>query len=153
MRITAQDVMSAPPHTVTESTDLASAAHLMLERRIGCVLVVDQTGRLTGIVTESDYTAKEKGIPFSTLTCPQVFGEWVGSDTINRIYEAARSRAVAEILSSPVYTVEPTTPIDQVLTTMLDRRVKHVPVTSDGMPVGVITPHDMLRLMHSTSGP
>lgn len=152
MRITAQDIMSTPPQTVTEATDLAAAAQLMLDGRIGCVLVIDPHGALLGIVTQTDYTAKHKGIPFSTLACPQVFGEWIGPDGVNRIYEAARTRAVGEIMSQPVSTVSPETPMEDVLAMMLDREIKHVPVVRDGRPLGMITPHDVLKLMRSRAG-
>lgn len=49
-----KEVMTADPVTTTPDTSLADAARLMLERKIGCLPVVED-GRLVGILTESDF--------------------------------------------------------------------------------------------------
>jgi CBS domain-containing membrane protein len=49
----AKDVMSEPAVSVGPDTSIRSAARLMLERRIGCLPVVED-GRLVGLVTETD---------------------------------------------------------------------------------------------------
>jgi CBS domain-containing protein len=51
-----REVMSAPPITTQPATPLAEAARLMIERKIGCLLVVEG-GRLVGILTEGDFVA------------------------------------------------------------------------------------------------
>lgn len=49
-----KDIMSTDPITTTPDTPLADAARVMLERKIGCLPVVED-GRLVGILTESDF--------------------------------------------------------------------------------------------------
>lgn len=49
-----QDVMSEPPITVQVETRLREAAMLMLDNKIGGLPVLDDDGRLVGIITESD---------------------------------------------------------------------------------------------------
>jgi len=51
-----RDVMSAPAVTVGPQESLATTVRLMAERKIGSVLVVDDSG-LIGIVTETDLIA------------------------------------------------------------------------------------------------
>jgi CBS domain-containing protein/RNA polymerase-binding transcription factor DksA len=48
------EVMTYSPVTVTAGAPLEEAAQLLAERRIGCLPVVDEEGRLEGIVTETD---------------------------------------------------------------------------------------------------
>lgn len=48
------DVMTYEPETVHADTTLGEAAERMAERRIGCLPVVDQGGRLAGILSETD---------------------------------------------------------------------------------------------------
>jgi CBS domain-containing protein/RNA polymerase-binding transcription factor DksA len=48
------EVMTHAPETVTSETPLAEAADRMADRRIGCLLVVDEDGRLGGILSETD---------------------------------------------------------------------------------------------------
>ena len=51
-----RDVMSAPAVTVGPQESLATTVRLMAERKIGSILVVDDSG-LIGIVTETDLIA------------------------------------------------------------------------------------------------
>jgi CBS domain-containing protein len=52
--ITVKEVMATDPITATPEQPLAEAAALMLERKIGCLPVVED-GKLVGILTESDF--------------------------------------------------------------------------------------------------
>jgi CBS domain-containing protein len=60
--LTVADVMTNDPITTTPDTPLADAARVMLERKIGCLPVLEN-GALVGILTESDFlrlAAEEK---------------------------------------------------------------------------------------------
>jgi CBS domain-containing protein len=50
-------VMSAPAESVDPDTDVRRAAEIMLDRRYGCLPVVE-AGRLVGILTESDFVRR-----------------------------------------------------------------------------------------------
>jgi CBS domain-containing protein len=52
--ITAADLMTGPPVTVSPDDTVAHAARLMYDRRVKRLPVVDDGGRLVGIVTRSD---------------------------------------------------------------------------------------------------
>jgi CBS domain-containing protein len=52
--LVAEDLMSAPPLTVSAKTQVAEAAQLMQERNVRRLVVVDERGRIAGIVSRSD---------------------------------------------------------------------------------------------------
>lgn len=52
--VEARHVMAKTPVTVAPDAKLGKAARLLVERRIGCLPVVDDEGRLLGLVTETD---------------------------------------------------------------------------------------------------
>jgi CBS-domain-containing membrane protein len=91
--------MQQPVKSVTEQTTLLEIAQLMLEHRIGSVLVVDGTGVLKGIITETDFAAKEKGIPFSTFRGPQLFHQWMDGSNLEELYREARTLTAGEIMT------------------------------------------------------
>lgn len=140
-------IMSAPVVTVPLGTSLADAARAMLDRDIGSVLCVDAGGRARGIVTDSDFTARTVGIPFSTFRAPQLLGRWLDEDGVERIYQEARERTVDEIMSEPVHAVDEGAGVEEVLDLMLRRNLKHVPVVRDGHPVGMVARHDLLKFL------
>lgn len=103
--------------------------------------------KLVGIITESDFTAKEKGLPFSTFRAPAVLGEWLSDSGIERIYQAARSRKAKEIMSRAVVTVSEDDAVEKAVELMMQHDINRIPVVRDGVVVGIVARHDVLRLM------
>jgi CBS-domain-containing membrane protein len=106
-----RDVMSTPVVTVHEDATLEEVARLMLERNIGGVPVVKADGRLTGIVTESDFSAKQEPVPFSLLRLPSVLGHWL-QDPVERVYREARSIKAKAVMTVKVVTVSEDDPVE-----------------------------------------
>lgn len=143
--MTASDVMSHPVITVPGHTDLERVARIMVDKEIGSLVVVDDGGAITGIVTDSDFAARKSKIPFSTFELPQVLGHWM--DDVEKIYRKARSMEVREIMTRRVQSVERDTPIEEVVRLMLDHDIDHVPVVDGDRPVGMIAHRDLLRVL------
>ena len=53
-QVSVKEAMSAEIQTTAPDTPVADAARLMIERKIGCLPVIEN-GRLVGIVTETDF--------------------------------------------------------------------------------------------------
>jgi CBS domain-containing protein len=141
------EIMTHPILTVGKDTTLFDAARLMLERNVGCLPVVNDAGKLVGIITESDFTGRERGVPVSVLRLPEVFGQWLSGNEIERIFQESRSRTVAEIMSAPVRTVTEDESVTEVVTRMIKSDLKRLPVVREGIPIGIVTRHDLLKLM------
>jgi CBS domain-containing protein len=144
------EIMSTPPVTVDESTSLEDVARLMLDKGIGCVPVVDANGSISGVVTESSFSAKSKGIPFSTFRAPQLLGRWLSDVSVANIYAEARQTPVSEIMVKNVVTITEDESVNRAVELMLQHDINRVPVVRDGRPVGMIARHDLLRLMAGT---
>ena len=115
------DVMSADVLTTTSDTMVAQASRLMVERGVGSACVVDEDGRLIGILTERDVLrAAASGL---TLTGEKV-GEWMTSDPLTVDHD--------EILS-------------RVAKLMADRNFRHVPIVHDGALEGIVSLRDVWR--------
>jgi len=148
----ARDIMTHPARTVREDSTLEDAARSMLAHNIGCLPVTNSEGKLVGILTESDFAAKEKGIPFSLYRFPQVFGDWLPKKGVEKMYAAARSRRVGEFMSRAVACVDVADELEVVITKMQKTGFHRLPVVADGLPVGIIARHDLLRLIVTNGG-
>jgi len=105
-----------PPVTVTSTAALADGLDLMKDRRIGCVLVVDD-GRLAGIITERDVLMRVAG-----TTCDP------------------RSASVAEFMTADPEVLRPQDSIAFALNKMSVGGFRHVPLVDDARrPVGVVS--------------
>lgn len=140
------EIMTQPVITIGEDTTLREVARIMLQHRIGGLPVVDEDGNLTGIVTESDFTAKEKCVPFSLFRAPQLFGTWLGANA-EELYANACNICAREVMSTNVVTVDENDPIEKLLERILKYDINRIPVVSQRKPVGIVARRDLLRLM------
>jgi nucleotide-binding universal stress UspA family protein/predicted transcriptional regulator len=147
----ARDIMVSPVITASEDSSLESLARTMLDERIGCLPVVNDDGKLTGIVTESSFTGQERCPPFSLYRMPQLFGEWVPRAGIEQIYEAGRTLRARQIMSAPVMTATADEPVASVVAKMVRHDITSVPVVQDGSVIGIITRHDLLKMLAEES--
>ena len=70
MNKTVGEVMSPNPITVKPETPLQDAIKLLAENRISGLPVVDDTGKLIGVISESDLMWQESGVKhLPTLCC------------------------------------------------------------------------------------
>ena len=133
--------------TIRGDASLAEAARLMLHTDIGSLLVVDEEGRLVGIITDADFSTKPAETPFSAFAAPQVLGRWIGPERVERIYQEARARKVEEVMSRPVVTVGEDDSVARVLELTFRHRIRHIPVVRAGKPVGIVSSRDLLQLL------
>jgi CBS domain-containing protein len=140
------EIMTQPVITIGQDTPLQEAANIMLQHRIGGIPVVDKDGNLVGIVTETDFTAKERCVPFSLFRAPQLFGTWLGNDA-EKLYTKASSIHAREVMSRNVITVSDNDSIERVLELILKYDINRIPVLRDGKLVGIVARRDLLRIM------
>lgn len=141
-RLRARDVMTTPVHTVGPETPVPEVARLLVERHISGVPVVDETGRLVGIVTEADLLPKEAGpagLPLTALLGPEAPPE------VREHLRRYRGRVVREVMTREVVTATEDTPVQQLAALMLRKQVNRVPIVRGERVVGIVTRNDVLR--------
>ncbi len=115
-----EDIMSTPPVTIDRRAKIREAARLMHDNKIGSVLVVDEEGKLLGIVTERDIV----------FACAE---GW-----------KAEEHEVWEIMTENPITIRPSDTIGIALEKMGETGVRHLPVVDEhGRPVGVVAFRDI----------
>jgi len=144
----ASDVMTRNVVTVARETPVAQAIRLMLDNNVSGLPVLDDTGKVVGILTEGDLprrseTGTEKHRPrwLEILMGP---GRMAGE------YVRAHGRKVEEIMTSDLVSVTRETPLDEMVRLMERRRIKRLPVLDDNVLVGIVSRADLLRsLLHA----
>jgi CBS domain-containing protein len=140
-------IMSWPAIVAREDAPIEELARTMLDHRIGGLPIVDGDGRLVGIVTESDFVGEERGMAFSTFRAPRVLGQWVSARSVEPAYRAARGLLARDIMSRPVAALTEDATVTEVILAMIRGRRRRLPVVRDGIPSGMVTRHDVLRLL------
>lgn len=143
----AHELMTQPVVTIRTDASLAEVAKAMVGCRIGCVPVIDEAGQLRGIITQTDFAANEQGAPFSMEAVLQMFSHPVTGNETERVRADARRTKAQEIMITEVITATEDTPVEEIARAMLRYDIDHVPVVRDGMPIGMVSRHDFLRMI------
>lgn len=128
-----QERMTRNPVTVNVDMSMHDALHLMRERKVRRLPVVDKAGKLVGIVSEKDLLYASP----SPATSLSVF-------EIN--YLVAQIK-VGQLMSKPVITVGEDTPLEEAARIMVDNKIGGLPVLDKtGNLVGIITETDLFKV-------
>ena len=141
--LTVRQVMRSSVITVSPTTPLKDVAQLLVDRRISGLPVVDDEGRVLGVVSEADFLTKEQGfdrIPHRPLS--RLLGE---SDQTRRAMAKVAAVTAGEAMTAPAITVAPWTSVPEAAATMSSRRVNRLPVVDEGRLVGIVTRADLVR--------
>jgi CBS domain-containing protein len=147
---TARDVMTGDPVTTTADVEVKEAAHVMSDRRIGALPVMDGD-ELVGLVTEGDLIMQDVKVQFPTYI--HLLGGFITYPPSTSKFESELKKAVGatvgDVMTTDVITVEADATVEDVATLMVDRDVSRVPVMEGGRLVGIVSKSDIVRSLAS----
>jgi len=109
-------------YSVAPAASVAEAAKLLSEAGIGALLVLEESGKICGVLSERDivHGLAEQGA-------------------------AALDKPVESLMTRELHTTTPISTIASVMELMTSRRVRHLPVLEDGKLVGLISIGDVVK--------
>ncbi len=141
----ASTIMSTRVLTLYEDDTVRKALQIMVDQKIGGLPVVDVNFKVIGIVTGSDVAraaGKEKEGILSFLFPRGTRKDAADDGALRRIMD----KPVREIMTSPVITASPSTPLRDIAGLMGRNAFDRVPIVgSDERLVGIVTRRDILR--------
>ena len=120
-----KDCMSKNVITLTPDMEILRAAHTLIKQDISGAPVVDEHGRLVGILTERD--------------CMQV--------AMEGFYHGLPGGLVKDRMSTDPQSVDPEASILTVAQLFINGRFHRYPVVDDGRIIGIISRRDVMRAM------
>lgn len=102
-------------------TTVKAALKLMDEKKVGALIVIHD-GEITGIFSERDFARKSISIPGFSLSMP-----------------------VRRLMTKPVFFVLPNQTVEECMTLMTEKRIRHLPVIDEEVLIGVISIGDVVR--------
>jgi CBS domain-containing protein len=143
-----KDIMTKELITVSPQTEIAGAAKLLLEKRINGLPVIDDSGKLVGILCQSDLVAQQKSIPIPSVYT--LLDSFIPLTSLKRIDKEVRKIAalkVEEAMTLNPVTVGPETDIEDVARLMVDKKYHTLPVMEGDKIVGVVGKEDVLKTL------
>lgn len=142
------DIMTTELITVSPETEIVKAAKLLLENRINGVPVVNETGKLVGILCQSDLIAQQKRLPIpSFFTFMDGLFSMSSLKQIEKQVEKIAAYTVAQAMTPDPVFVQPDMSIEVVASLMVDNSFHTIPVLHEGKLVGIVGKVDILRTL------
>jgi CBS-domain-containing membrane protein len=140
---TVRDVMTNSVVTTSPNAPFKYVLRIMQDHRISGVPVVDDAGRLMGIVSEADLLKAESTEPPRR----NFFLEWfVSPARIADLERRSEDLRAEDVMTRDVVTVRAETSVTDAVRTLLGAGVKRLPVTDEeGRVVGIVSRADLLR--------
>jgi len=123
MRI--REIVAAKPSqavvTVSPQATVTELLTLLAENNVGALVVSTDGSGVEGIVSERD--------------------------VVRRLHENpdVLSAEVSTIMTASVHTADPDSDLDEMMSVMTERRIRHVPVVADGALVGIVSIGDVVK--------
>jgi CBS domain-containing protein len=144
----ARDMMTKDVVTATPDMEITQAARLLLENHFNGLPVVDDKGRLIGIICQDDLIVQQKKLPLPSLF---TFFDGLIPLTSYRSLEKEVDKIVAskvsQAMTSDPITIGPDTSLEDIATLMVNNNVHTLPVVEGGRLVGIIGKEDVLRTL------
>jgi CBS domain-containing protein len=131
---TVGEVMTTDPISIRAAAPLAEAARLLDERRIHGLPVVDDSGALVGVVSQTDM--------LRARTTEYLWASW-------------RGLQVRHLMSAPALTIEADASLTDAAARMEENQVHRlIVVGSDGVsPIGILSTSDLVRAIAAETRP
>jgi CBS domain-containing protein len=139
-RLIVRDVMTHDVITVRTDTSFKEIARQLGENNISALPVLDDHGRLVGVVSEADLLHKEGRRGRARKSGPLAL---VGR--MRRAVVKAAGGTAGDIMTSPAVTIEPDATLAEAARFMARRGVKRLPVvTVAGQLIGIVSRADLV---------
>lgn len=142
----ARDIMTPDPVTVSPDMTVTEAAHLMSEKHVGALPVIDDK-KLVGLVSEGDLIMQDVKVHFPTYL--SLLGGYIFAPGAADRFESSLRKAVGatvrDVMTVDPITVSPEALVTDVATTIIERGVARLPVVEDDVLIGIVSKSDIVR--------
>jgi acetoin utilization protein AcuB len=125
--------MTHHPVTILESASVDESLHLMRERKVRRLPVLDEWGKMVGIVSEKDLLHAAPS-PATSLS-------------VYEMHYLLSKLTVKQVMTGPVITVTLDTPLEEAARIMADQKIGGLPVLDKDELVGIITETDIFKIL------
>jgi CBS domain-containing protein len=140
-----KDIMTKNVITVSPEMKIHKLAKLFIDKNISGAPVVDEAGKLLGVVNEEGVIFQDKKVHLPTFINLSFGFLTLGSERYNEEIKKITASTVSSIMEKDITTINPNIEIEDAATLMLEKEIYYLPVVDKDKLVGLITKKDIVR--------
>jgi CBS domain-containing protein len=152
MALLIKDVMSTAPVTLKPTATLREAAITLADESVGGCPVVDDQGRIIGMLSEVDIleALKTQNKELRMLMPPEItfgisFVEIIKEREALAAFKEVENRLVQDVMTKDIHAVGPEDSVERAIRLMVQHKIHRIPVVEGDRLVGILTRGDVLR--------
>jgi len=142
----AKEIMTRDPITCLPQTTIEDLCETLRRENINGAPVVDEAGRLVGIVSQDDVIFR-RGRPNEDIQPPRDIKDLFQRGFASIADSDAGPRRVEDIMTREVISADEETPVEQLCRTMWERRIHRIPITRGGKLSGIVSSLDLCKII------
>jgi CBS domain-containing protein len=139
----AKDIMTTNVVSISPAVGVRHAVAVMIQNEVSGLPVVDDEGRVCGMVTEGDLLLRRE-IRLAPRLARSV--ELISEIDLER-YICSNGWCVADVMSQDVIVARTDSEVSDIAESLQAHRIKRLPIVLDGKLVGIVSRRDILRII------
>lgn len=140
--MTIRSIMTTNVITVRETAPLSDVARIIAERHLSGVPVVDDSGRMVGIISERDVLREMHPMFHHLMDSPTPN---LAHSARDEGFEDISQVATGTVMTREVQTITPDTSLMEAAALMFLWHIRRLPVLEDGRLVGIVSQGDVYQ--------
>jgi len=145
----AKDIMTKKVITINQDASIEELSEILIDSKISGAPVVDNDGKVIGIVTEGDIIVKDTNLHFPRYF--KLLDSIIYLESLTEFKNSLKKHfatKVSEIMTSDIVSCSAETSVDDVANMMVENKINRVPVlTEEKKLLGIITRADIVKSM------
>lgn len=148
--MTIQSIMTTNVITVQETAPLSEVARIIVAHHLSGVPVVDDTGRMVGIISERDVLREMHPLFYHLMDSPTPN---LAHSARDEGFEDISQVKTGSVMTREVQTIAPDTSLMEAAALMFLWHIRRLPVVEDGQLVGIVSQGDVYQAIFSMQFP
>ena len=145
---TASDIMTQDVVTVNKNQLIGDLSKIFIENHFNGVPVLDNTGKVVGVVTQGDLIEQNKNLHIPTIIA--LFDAVLFLESEKKFEDDLKKitgSKIEDIYHKNLITVSPDTDLNEIITLMAEKDIHTLPVLDGDKLIGIIGKRNIIREM------
>ena len=145
---TASDIMTQDVVTVNKNQPIGDLSKIFIENHFNGVPVLDNTGKVVGVVTQGDLIEQNKNLHIPTVIA--LFDAVLFLESEKKFEDDLKKitgSKIEDIYHKNLITVSPDTDLNEIITLMAEKNIHTLPVLDGDKLIGIIGKRNIIREM------
>jgi len=143
---TASDIMTQGVVTVNKNQPISDLSKIFIENHFNGIPVLDNTGKVVGVVTQGDLIEQNKNLHIPTVIA--LFDAVLFLESEKKFEDDLKKLTgskIEDIYHKNPITVSPDTDLSEIITLMADKDIHTLPVLDGDKLIGIIGKRNIIR--------